>query len=538
MKHLIKTLAGFCLGLFFVSGVAAQNLRVIPMPAHAEMTSRTVVLKQQPMISVLSDDLSGEASFLAEQLRGQGYRADVARRGKTRGDILLGIDPALEGREEYRLTIAEERIEVKGGSPAGVFYGVETLLQLLENGDLRCGEIHDAPRYAWRGYMLDESRHFSGEERVKELLDLMARFKMNRFHWHLTDAPGWRIEIKRYPRLTTVGGIGNNSDPDHPAEYYTQEQIRDIVAYAAARHIEIIPEIDMPGHGTAANRAYPEYSGGGSEDYPDFTFNVGKEETYEYLTNILREVRDLFPSKWMHIGGDEVAFGIEGWKTDPHVRALMKREGLTDVKQAERYFMHRMTDTVAALGRTLVGWDELMDLNVDPKSSLIMWWRHDRPNYLHKALDNDYPTVICPRHPLYLDFVQHASHRVGRTWDGPCTLQDVYAFPDSEFGRWEVDAEQQAHIVGMQVAAWTELMQNRKRVDFMTFPRLCALAESAWTCPERKSYESFTLRMEDVYRLLDGMGIYYFDPRDPDRHPEPEGPVFRKKEQPKADFKD
>lgn len=162
--------------------------------------------------------------------------------------------------------------------------------------------------------MLDEARHFSGEKRVKQILDLMAYYKMNRFHWHLTDAQGWRIEIKQYPKLATIGGEGCHSDPDTPAQYYTQEQIRDIIAYAKERHIEIIPEIDMPGHATAANKAYPEYSGGGTEEHPEFTFNVGKEETYTYLTNILKEIAALFPSPYLHIGGDEVAYGIKAWK--------------------------------------------------------------------------------------------------------------------------------------------------------------------------------------------------------------------------------
>ena len=539
MKQFIKIFAGISLGLFFMSGVSAQELRVIPMPAQTEMTAQTYSLRNKPVIGIDSDDLSGEYSYLAEQLRRVGYRTTMARNAKTKRDIVLCIAPELKGKEEYRLTISAQGIVIRGGSPAGVFYGVGTLLQMVENNDLKIGEIHDAPRYAWRGYMLDEARHFSGEKRVKELLDLMARFKLNRFHWHLTDAQGWRIEIKRYPRLATIGGRGNHSNPNEQlAKYYTQEQIRDIVAYAAERHIEIIPEIDMPGHATAANRAYTEYSGGGSKEFPDFTFNVGKEETYEYLTNILREVRDLFPSKWMHIGGDEVAYGIEAWETDPHVQALLKREGLKNVKEAERYFMHRMTDTVAALGKTLIGWDELMDLNVKQESSVIMWWRHDRPNYLHKALDNNYTTVICPRKPLYFDFVQHSSHNVGRIWDGFCPLEDVYAFPDKWFEMWNVNEERQHHIIGMQANVWSELMHTKQRVDFMTFPRLCALAEAAWTNPERKSYENFTLRMEDVYRLFDDMGIYYFDPRNPNHHPEPAGPVILKSKQTKMDFRD
>lgn len=517
--------------------VAAQ-VRVIPRPAHADLQAKRCPLKSGLAIRCSDAALRAEADYLKERLEALGYRSEVRSGTEAVKGISLSLDPGLSDEEGYVLDVSPVRIRIEGGSPAGVFYGIQTLLQEIENGGLKCGRITDAPRYRWRGYMLDEARHFSGEKRVKQLLDLMARFKMNRFHWHLTDAPGWRIEIKRYPKLTLVGGEGCYSDPDAPAQYYTQEQIRDIVAYAKARHIEVIPEIDMPGHATAANRAYPEYTGGGTEQFPDFTFNVGREETYAYLTNILREVADLFPGPYMHIGGDEVAYGIEAWKTDPHVCALMQREGLKDVKQAERYFMHRMTDSVRSLGKILVGWDELLDLNVDRRSSVIMWWRHDKPDYLLKALGQSYATILCPRKPLYFDFVQHADHKWGRTWDGFCPLEDVYAFPDRWFAQWGVTAADLSHVMGIQANAWTEVMHSKDRVDFMTFPRLCALAESAWSQPEVKDYADFRTRLEDAFTLFDKLGIYYFDPRNPARHPEPAGPVVRKRGQPKQDYRD
>lgn len=321
----------------------------------------------------------------------------------------------------------------------------------------------------------------------------MAYYKLNKFHWHLTDEPGWRIEIKKYPRLTSVGGKGNWSDPNcQDVRFYTQEEIREIVAYAAERHIEVIPEIDMPGHATAANNAYPEYSGGGTPEHPDFTFNVGKEDTYSFLTDILREVAALFPSPYLHIGGDEVAYGIKAWLTDPDVQALMKREGMKEVREAERYFMHRMVDSVHALGKVLVGWDELLDLNVSSKETIIMWWRHDRINQLKKSLAGGYTTVMCPRRPLYFDFIQYQGHKWGRVWAGFCPLEDVYAFPDKGLGAWNIPADQLSHIQGIQANVWTERMHTIKRLDFMTFPRLCALAEAAWTQSCLKDYVSFT----------------------------------------------
>lgn len=528
MKLRITTLAIVCLSAWMCLK-AQEQVKVIPYPVQAEMKTETCDIKSVERICVSDPTLHQEATFLKEKLADTGGNMKVSAGKKAKRGITLSVDKTLKNAEAYRLTIQSRQIQIEGGSPAGVFYGIQTLLQLVANNDLRCGTIEDAPRYGWRGYMLDESRHFSGEKRVKQLLDLMAYFKMNRFHWHLTDEQGWRIEIKQYPKLATVGGEGCHSDPDTPAQYYTQEQIRDIVAYARERHIEIIPEIDMPGHATAANRAYPEYSGGGTKEHPEFTFNVGKEETYTYLTNILKEITDLFPSPYLHIGGDEVAYGIKAWETDPHVQDLMKREGLKTVKEAERYFMHRMTGIVRSLGKTLVGWDELLDLNVDSDNTVIMWWRHDKPAYLRKSLEQGYATVMCPRRPLYFDFRQYKDHKWGRVWNGFCPLEDVYAFPDKWLDEWKLPAADLSHIQGIQANTWTELMQNKERVDFMTFPRLCALAESAWTKTEAKDYDKFLLRMEDAYALFDKLGIYYFDHRNPEHHPEPAGPVIKKK---------
>lgn len=537
MKLLLTTLAIVYLSLF-MSLQAQEQVRVIPYPAEVTMQAETCKLKSGQKIHYLDASLYKEAAFLEKKLADLNYKMKVIPGKKAAKGINLSLDNRLQNKEGYQLIIAPKQVLIKGGSPAGVFYGIQTLLQQLTNGDLRCGTIEDAPRYEWRGYMLDEARHFSGEKRVKQILDLMAYYKMNRFHWHLTDAQGWRIEIKQYPKLATIGGEGCHSDPDTPAQYYTQEQIRDIIAYAKERHIEIIPEIDMPGHATAANKAYPEYSGGGTEEHPEFTFNVGKEETYTYLTNILKEIAALFPSPYLHIGGDEVAYGIKAWETDPHVQALLKREGLQTVKEAERYFMHRMTDVVNSLGKTLVGWDELLDLNVKQDNTIIMWWRHDKPDYLRKSLTKGYSTIMCPRKPLYFDFVQYKDHKWGRIWDGFCPIEDVYAFPDKWFAEWGVSASDLSQVKGIQANTWTELMHTKDRVDFMIFPRLCALAESAWSAPTVKDYDKFLSRMEDAFTLFDKLNIYYFDYRNPQHHPEPAGPVIKKKEKIQMDFRD
>lgn len=518
--------------------LCAQDISVIPYPKSIALEQDAFRLEKAG-ICCEYPEFQPEAAFLKEKLSGLSLPVRFEKK-KSKATIVLQHIPDLVVEGAYRLNIADGRIVIGASDRAGIFYGLQTLLQLIahDGTTLKHCRIEDAPRYAWRGFMLDEARHFFGKEKVKQLLDWMAYFKLNKFHWHLTDEPGWRIEIKKYPRLATVGGKGSWSEPDSPeVNYYTQDEIREILAYAAARHIEVIPEIDMPGHATAANQAYPHLSGGGTPEHPDFTFNVGKEEVYVFLTEVLKEVAELFPSPWLHIGGDEVAFGIKAWETDPAIQALMKRKGMKNVREAEQYFIHRMADSVRMLGKTLIGWDELVDLKVPVEGSLILWWRHDRVNQLKKTLDRGYTTVMCPRRPLYFDFIQHKSHKWGRVWNGFCPLEDVYAFPDKGMATWQIPDAQLELIRGIQANVWTERIHTAKRVDFMTFPRLCALAESAWTSAELKDYDSFSRRMEKVYPELDRAGIYYFDARNPENHPEPAGAQRKEKEVP-MDFRD
>lgn len=532
MKRIIVFVCSLS-ALISCAGEYSERVDVIPHPAQVQVTDR---LCDVSSLKGISADPSSEAEALL-------LREDLAELGidlplSASGRLVLKVDQNLSSPEAYTMDVSGRRIVITGGSPAGVFYGMQTLLQELRAGGVKCGHIADSPRFVWRGYMLDEARHFSGMDRVKQLLDMMSYYKLNRFHWHLTDGQGWRIEIKKYPKLALVGGEGCHSDPDTPAVYYTQDEIREIVEYAAARHIEIVPEIDMPGHATAATKAYPEYNGGGTEQFPDFTFNVGKEETYAFLTDVLREVAGLFPGTHIHIGGDEVFYGSEAWKKDPHVQAMMKREGLTTIKEAEGYFINRMVDSVKVIGKTVIGWDDMLDFELDKEAVDMMWWRHDRPHTLRKCIDLGFRTVLCPRKPLYFDFVQHESHKWGRIWDGFCPLEDVYAFPEAWFGHWGITADDFTDVLGIQANSWTELMHTEERVEFMTYPRICALAESAWTLPEDKDYEFFLERLEKEYDLFDELGIYCFDVRDPQAHPEPEGPVIKKKGEPKMDFRD
>ena len=448
---------------------------------------------------------------------------------KPEGDIVVNYDnKGLPGIEDYLLNIESKKISLQSGSERGIFYGLQSLRQLLlfsaSNKDrikIRCCSITDSPRFAWRGIMIDESRHFFGMNKIKQLLDIMSLHKLNVFHWHLTDSPGWRIEIKQYPKLTEIGGIGNHHDPDAPATYYTQQEIKEIINYATERFIDVIPEIDMPGHATAANRAYPEYSGGGSEKYPDFTFNPGKEETYTYLTNIIKEIAVLFPSKYFHTGGDEVNFGNHYWPQIPEVKKLMKRENITDLKGVETYFNKRIADSILSLNKELIGWDEIVDTGLDPKTSTAMWWRHDKTSQLINALENNYPVVLCPRIPLYFDFVQYETHTVGRrSKNGICSLEAVYIFPADTLPGFIKYNDQ---ILGIQANVWTEQIQNEDRFDFMIYPRISALAESAWTKDKNKSYADFMERLKPMLLYFDEQDIKYFNPFHPELSPEPEG---------------
>lgn len=459
---------------------------------------------------------AGEPLLLPRPLKLEMRQGSVAAaRLAEPGFIRAEVDAAL-GAEAYHLEVAPDGVRIAHGDPRGLRLAMETLRQLGRGADgaglaaLPLCRIEDRPRFAWRGFMLDESRHFTGKEGVKRLLEAMARLKLNTLHWHLTDEPGWRIEIRKHPRLTEVGGIGNHTDPRAPRTFYTQEEIREIVAFAAARGITVVPEIDMPGHARAAVRAYPEHGGGGSKRYPDFTFNPAKPETEQFLTDILAEVRALFPkAPFVHLGGDEVHFGWEQWPKLPEVKALMAREGLKELREVEGRFVRRMTRrAIDEAGWPAVAfWDEAARFDLPREQTVLFWWRHDKPDALAASAAKGYPLVLCPRIPCYLDFVQDAAHTSGRRWGkGPGsfnTLEQTHAFPDSLGAALPGDAR----ILGIQACLWTETAVTQERRDFLTFPRLMALAEAAWTAPGRKDFPRFRQAVEAELPGLEALGI-------------------------------
>ena len=454
------------------------------------------------------------------KLNGKEAPAEAAERCRVR------IDSKLHP-EEYILKVTRRNVKIQAGGPAGELYARQTIAQEIENqGVLLTGTIKDRPRFGWRGFMLDESRHFFGEEYVMKTLDLMAYYKLNKFHWHLTDAPGWRIEIKKYPALTTVGATGNHTDPKAPAQYYTQEQVRRIVAYAAERNIEVIPEFDMPGHASSACRAYPELMGGTDPKNPNalFTFNVGNDKVYEFISDVLDEIFALFPSKYIHIGGDEVNFGSACWNDNPDIQALMEREGLDDLKKVEGWFLKKIAGIVAQKGHRLIAWDDVLDGGADVEDATIMWWRQERADHLTQALDGGQETILTPRLPLYLDFVQYPGHTQGRhNWGRDfvcCTLEDIYRFPEENVSGVEMTPDRLDNVLGLQGNLWSETVKTAQRADHMSWPRLCAIAESGWTLPEHKDYASFEQRIDAAFKHLEAAGVHFFDFRNPGRYPE------------------
>jgi hexosaminidase len=514
----------FLLGLSL--NLAAQQCPIIPLPNQVQSVAGVFVLNSNTPI-VLGAGTEASAYFLQQQLlKTTGLTLSI--QPKANGPAInLVIDDKVKqsNAEAYTLDIKASGIKIVSATAHGLFYGMNSLLQLARLGTVKgksiainCWAIKDEPRYRWRGLLLDESRHFWGKQTVKEFLDWMAFYKLNKFHWHLTDEPGWRLEIKAYPMLVIAGGVGTFSDKQTPAQYYTQEDIKEIIDYARMRFIDVIPEIDMPGHATAANKAYPAFSGGGSAAHPEFTFNPGLD-TYTYLSNILKETDALFPSQMVHLGGDEVSFGNEKWKTDASVQKLMQQHNLTDLPAVEHYFTKRMADTLFKLHNKLLLWDEAADSNLPTDKTIIFWWRHDKPEQLKKALDKGYSTVLCPRLPFYFDFMQDAGQRLGRKWQGAFVpLDRLYQFNADSL---PVSKAQQNQILGIQAALWTEYISTKAKLQYMLFPRITALAEVGWTNNISKDLPKFHERVKAQIKLYQKDGLYYYDPFLPDQTPEP-----------------
>lgn len=515
MRRKIFIVLLLTLGLAFA---AHSNPPIIPLPQSSQKVDAKFQMKDHLKI-YFDNQYANEAHYLQKQIfdllgttssfESDANKADIQLIHKAQSNSATGA---------YSINMSSTSITLSSAHDDGILYAISSLLQMFaaDDSQIDCWNIQDYPLHQWRGFMLDESRHFFGKEKVKQILNYMALYKLNRFHWHLTDEPGWRIEIKKYPMLTYTGGVGTYTNHNAPPQYYTQNDIKEIVRYAAERKIQVIPEIDMPGHARAANRAYPQYSGGGSERNPEFTFDPGNEDTYQFLTNILKEINVLFPSNMIHLGGDEVHYGNEQWNHNQGIKKLMERENLKDLPEVEKYFMVRMADSLYAMNNTFLAWDEMADISLPTDQTIIFWWRHDRQDQLNKALSKNYPVVLCPRIPMYFDFVQNDEHKVGRRWGKDFSpLELVYNFSTNQL----VDDKYSNQVLGFQANLWTETVQTEQRLDFMIFPRLSALSEAAWG--QNNDYQDYLKRLENHLPLYRKDNLYFFNPITSSENAEP-----------------
>ncbi|MFF1359322.1 beta-N-acetylhexosaminidase [Streptomyces sp. NPDC058297] len=469
------------------------------------------------------------------------------RDGDTR--IELRVDPELGqelGPEAYRMTVDRRAVRIEGGSAAGVFWGAQTFRQLLGPDAFRraplepgrkwtvpTGTVEDAPRFPWRGLMLDVSRHFMPKDGVLRYLDLLAAHKLNVFHFHLTDDQGWRVEIKRHPRLTEQGAwrartkFGHRASPlwdDRPhGGFYTQDDIREIVAYAAERHIRVVPEIDVPGHSQAAIAAYPELGNTHVVDTASLTVwdNWGvtpnvlapTDHTLRFYEGVFEELLGLFPadvSPFIHIGGDECP--KDQWKQSPAAQARIAELGLKDEDELQSWFIRHFDTWLTERGRRLIGWDEILEGGLAPGAAVSSWRGYQGGITAARA---GHDVVMCPEQQVYLD------HRQAPGDDEPMpigyvrTLEDVYRFEPVPPQLTEAEAR---HVLGTQANVWTEVMESQDRVDYQVFPRLAALAEVAWSAlpaPAERDYADFRRRMTAHYARLDALGVSYRPPTGP-----------------------
>lgn len=502
---------------------------IIPRPAHLQSGEGVFVLRNGMRLSVPEGDVGARraADQFADLLRRtRGLTVQVGEGGQ--GDIVLSRSSEAGPAGAYGLTVSAEGIRAEAADDAGLFYAGVTLWQLATQtgtgpAPIRAVTISDAPRFGWRGVMLDSARHYQSPEFIKEFIDWMALHKLNVFHWHLTDDQAWRLEIKRYPRLTEVGcwrvhagaPARNDIDPatGSPRLYggvYTQAQVRDIVAYAAARNIVVVPEIDVPGHASAAVAAYPEL---GVTDVPGAAVPVvpadwgvyptlfnAEEETLVFLENVMDEVVDLFPGEYVHIGGDEAV--KDQWKASARTQERMRELGLADEEKLQSWFIARLEKRLNEHGRRMIGWDEILEGGISPNAS-VMSWRGVEGAIEAARLGHD--TVMSPAPTLYLDNRQSADDGApGRGFTS--TLRDVYAFdptPDV------LTPEQARRVLGVQVNLFSEHMRDEDRIEYMAFPRLAALAEMAWTPHERMDFADFRARLDPQLARYRTLGIDY-----------------------------
>jgi len=521
MKYKILTL----LLLISVISVAQENLNIIPKPK--KITNYIVKFSLNSKTVIQTNNVeSFEAQFLKENIKRQtGLDLKITSEYHSKNKILILVtndDLMFVNKDEYHLVINKDIIEVFASNSKSLFYGVQSLLQTIpnemkDNYEIQGVSIIDYPKFQWRGMHLDVSRHFFPKDFIKKYIDYLAMYKMNTFHWHLTDDQGWRIEIKKYPKLTEVGAWRNGSMIGHYTDqtfdniryggFYTQEEIKEIVAYAKERHITIIPEIEMPGHALAALASYPEFSCTGGPFEVGKTWGVledvfcPKDETFTFLENVLTEVMALFPSEYIHIGGDESP--KVRWKSCPHCQKRIKDENLKDEHELQSYFIQRIEKFVNSKGRKIIGWDEILEGGLAPNAA-VMSWRGTEGGIA--AAKQKHFVVMSPGSHCYFDHYQGEPKNEPIAFGGYTNVEKVYSFNPIPK---ELSAEESKYILGAQANLWTEYINTPEHVEYMLFPRIAALSEVVWGTSNPKDYKEFEKRLISHFEIYDKKGINY-----------------------------
>lgn len=500
--------------------VAEQTLSVTPVPM--EVNWQRGSFRPDASTSLWIEAPEADRSILAEYLQASPLALKLAD-SQSGNQVVLKQTDVLEGitsPEGYVLSVNSDGVRIEALSGAGLFYGVQTLLQMAADAPegMTAVTVKDEPRFEYRGIMLDVSRHFRSKEFVKRQIDLLSYYKINRLHLHLTDAAGWRIEIKKYPRLTQFAAwrpqavwkdwwngkreYCEETDPRAQGGYYTQDDIRELVAYAQKHYVTIIPEIEMPSHSEEVLTAYPELSCT-HVPYKQSDFCIGNEKTFEFLENVLTEVMELFPSEYIHIGGDEA--GKASWPNCKLCQARMKKEGLKDVNELQSYSIHRMERFLNSHGRKLLGWDEILDGGLAPNAT-VMSWRGTEGGLA--AIRSGHKAIMSPGQYCYLDGYQDAPYSQPEAIGGYLPLKKVYGYepvPDS------LSADEAKLMYGVQANLWTEYIPTEEHAEYMLYPRAIALAEVAWSKPGNKSWEDFHRRALKIVDELKAKGYHPFE---------------------------
>lgn len=535
IRFLVFSFLIFTCSLWSQQGDASVN--IIPKPQSVTLGHGSFVVNALTTIQA-PDALKNEKEFLFDLMYPNGQNESYMADKNNSKAIHLELKNTIKGEEAYELSIAEEEIRISGKTAKGVFYGIQSLRQLLPSSVEKTGignaaiklqamEINDAPRFSYRGMHLDVGRHFQPAAFVKQYIDMIAMHKMNTFHWHLTEDQGWRIEIKKYPKLTEIGAwrketlVGHFKKDDPNAQYdgkkhggfYTQEEIREIVAYAKKRHVTIIPEIDLPGHSMAVLAAYPELGNTGKPVEVATTWGVFEhiyapsEEAFTFLENVFTEIIDLFPGTYIHIGGDEAP--KKEWEESAFAQEVIKREGLKDEHELQSYFIGRVEDFLNKHDRKIIGWDEVLEGGVKSSTSVMFWRSWLGYEDILKAAETKHPVIMTPVSHMYFDFYQVPEGRRNEeplAIGGFTSVEKVYNFePVPE----EASEKAKEYIIGAQANIWTEYIKTTDYLEYMALPRMTALSEVVWTNKELKNWDDFLNRLSAFRDRYDELDLNY-----------------------------